>query len=356
MILRELADRLGCVLRGDGEVEVHRVRGLEDSGPGDLTFVANPRYVPRLAGTRASAVIVAPELQTPLPSLLSSNPYLAYARAAGILHPLPRPAPGLHPSAQVDASARLEADVHVGPLAVIGARTRVGARTVVHAHAVLYPDVEIGEDCVLHSGVHVREGCRLGRRVVVQNGAVIGGDGFGFARDERGRYEKIPQVGIVVVEDDVEIGALVAIDRASMHETRIGRGTKIDNLVQVGHSVTIGCDSVLAGQVGIAGSTRVGDRVTLAGQVGVAGHITVGDGVVATAQTGIPSSVEGGAVVSGYPAIENRAWLKASAVFHRLPELLRRLRDLEARVRGLDGSEPAERASDHGPAADERRG
>jgi UDP-3-O-[3-hydroxymyristoyl] glucosamine N-acyltransferase len=197
--------------------------------------------------------------------------------------------------------------------------------------------VEVGEDCVIHSGVHVREGCRIGRRVIVQNGAVIGGDGFGFARGEDGRYEKIPQVGIVVVEDDVEIGALVAIDRASMKETRIGRGTKIDNLVQIGHSVAVGRDTVLAGQVGIAGSTRIGDGVTLAGQVGVAGHITVGDRVVATAQTGIPSSVDPGAVVSGYPAIDNRAWLKASAVFHRLPELLRRLRELEARVREREG-------------------
>jgi UDP-3-O-[3-hydroxymyristoyl] glucosamine N-acyltransferase len=337
VILRELAERLGCVLRGDGAVEVHRVSGIEDSGPGDITFVANPKYVPRLATTRASAVILSPELDTALPSLLSPNPYLAYARAVGILHPQSTPAPGVHPTALVDPTARLGEDVHVGPLAVIGARVRVGARTVVHAHTVLYPDVEIGEDCVLHSGVHVREGCRLGRRVIVQNGVVIGADGFGFARDDAGRYEKIPQVGIVVVEDEVEIGALTAIDRAAMKETRIGRGTKIDNLVQIGHSVTIGKDTVLAGQVGIAGSARIGDGVTLAGQVGVAGHLTVGDRVIATAQTGIPSSVEAGAMVSGYPAIENRAWLKSSAVFPRLPELLRRLRDLEARVAQLDG-------------------
>jgi UDP-3-O-[3-hydroxymyristoyl] glucosamine N-acyltransferase len=342
VILRELGERLGCVVRGDGAVEVHRVSGIEDSGPGDLTFVANPRYVPRLATTRASAVILSPDLDTPLPSLLSPNPYLAYARAVGILHPQAPPAPGVHPSAYVDETARLDPGVHVGPLAVIGARVRIGARTVVHAHAVVYPDVEIGEDCVLHSGVHVRERCRLGRRVIVQNGAVVGGDGFGFARDDAGRYEKIPQVGIVVVEDDVEIGALVAIDRAAMKETRIGRGTKIDNLVQIGHSVTVGRDTVLAGQVGIAGSTRIGDRVTLAGQVGVAGHITVGDGVIATAQTGIPSSVEAGTMVSGYPAIENRAWLKASAVFPRLPELMRRLRELEARLAPLNGKKTDE--------------
>jgi UDP-3-O-[3-hydroxymyristoyl] glucosamine N-acyltransferase len=291
-----------------------------------------------LASTRASAVIVSPELATPLPSIVSPTPYLAYARAAQLLHPQKRPPAGIHPTAVVDASARLGEDVHVGALAVIGPDARVGARTVIHPHVVVYAEVEIGEDCVLHSGVQVRERCRLGRRVVVQNGAVIGGDGFGFARDERGRYEKIPQVGIVVIEDDVEIGALSAVDRASLSETRIGRGTKIDNLVQIGHSVTIGEDSVLAGQVGVAGSTRIGNRVTLAGQVGVAGHLAIGDGAVATAQTGIPNSVEKGAVVSGYPAIDNRDWLKASAVFARLPELQRRVRELSQRVDELLGA------------------
>jgi UDP-3-O-[3-hydroxymyristoyl] glucosamine N-acyltransferase len=188
---------------------------------------------------------------------------------------------------------------------------------------------------VLHAGVSVREGCRLGHRVVVQNGAVIGSDGFGFARDKDGRYHKFPQVGVVVIEDDVEIGALTAVDRAALGETRIGRGSKLDNLVQIGHSVTIGEDTVLAGQVGVAGSTKIGRRVTLAGQVGVAGHLEIGDGAVATAQTGIPSSVEAGAVVSGYPAIENRAWLKSSAVFAKLPELQRRLRELERKVESL---------------------
>jgi UDP-3-O-[3-hydroxymyristoyl] glucosamine N-acyltransferase len=335
VILRELASRLGCTVRGNGEVEVRRVRGIEDSGPGDLTFVANRRYVARLSSTRASAVIVSPELETPLPSLLTPNPYLAYARAARLLHPEQRPGAGVHPTAVVHPSAELGEDVHVGPLAVVGERVRVGARTVLHPHVVLYPDVTVGEDCVLHSGVQVRERCQLGRGVIVQNGAVIGGDGFGFARDPDGRYEKIPQVGIVVIEDDVEIGALSAIDRASMGETRIGRGSKLDNLVQIGHSVTIGEHTVLAGQVGVAGSARIGNRVTLAGQVGVAGHLTVGDGAIATAQTGIPSSVDAGAVVSGSPAMDNREWLKASAVLPRLPELVKRLRELERRLEEL---------------------
>jgi UDP-3-O-[3-hydroxymyristoyl] glucosamine N-acyltransferase len=200
---------------------------------------------------------------------------------------------------------------------------------------VLYEDVEIGEDCTLHSGAQVRERCRLGRRVVLQNGCVIGADGFGFAKDGEGRYHKFPQVGTVVIEDDVEIGALTAVDRAALGVTRIGRGCKLDNLVQVGHSVTIGEDTVLAGQVGIAGSTHVGRRVTLAGQVGIAGHLTIGDGVIATAQTGIPSSVDANKVVSGYPAIENRSWLKSSAVFARLPELQKRVRELERQLAAL---------------------
>jgi UDP-3-O-[3-hydroxymyristoyl] glucosamine N-acyltransferase len=333
--LRDLAAQLGCELRGDGAVEIGGVAGLEQAGPGDLTFLANPRYLPYLATTRAAAVVLAPGHETGVPCLLSDNPYLTFARAVALLRPPTRPAPGVHPSAQIDPTAVLGADVHVGALAVVGQGAHVGARSALHPHVVLYEGVEVGEDCVLHSGVQVRERCRLGNRVVVQNGAVIGADGFGFAHDGEGRYHKFPQVGIVVVEDDVEIGALTAIDRAALAETRIGRGAKLDNLVQVGHSVTIGEDAVLAGQVGIAGSTRIGSRVTLAGQVGVAGHLTIGDGAIATAQTGIPSSVENGAVVSGYPAIENRSWLKSSAVFAKLPELQKRLRELERRVDSL---------------------
>lgn len=335
MKLSELAARLGASVRGDGSVEVTRVAGIDEAGPGDLTFVSNPRYAAKLPATRASAVIVAPEIDTPLPSLLSSNPYLAFARAVAVLDPPPRPAPGIHPTAQVGPGAVLGEGVHLGAYVVVGARARIGARSVLHPHVVLYDDAVVGEDCDLHSGVQVREACRLGHRVVIQNGAVIGSDGFGFAKDEAGRYAKIPQRGIVVLEDDVEVGALSAIDRAALAETRIGRGTKIDNLVQVGHSVTIGEDSVLAGQVGIAGSTRLGARVTLAGQVGVAGHLTLGDGVIASAQTGIPHDVEAGAFVSGYPAIDNRAWLKASALFAKLPELQKRLRELERQVEEL---------------------
>ncbi len=335
MKLAELAARLGCELRGDGELEILGVAGLDEAGSGDLSFLANPRYAEKLKLTRASAVVVAPGQEAGVPALVSDNPYLVFARAVALVRPLPRPAPGLDPSARVDATAVVGEGVHVGALAVVGTGVRIGARSVLHPQVVLYDGVEVGEDCELHSGVQVRERCRLGSRVVVQNGAVIGADGFGFARDAAGRYHKFPQVGIVVIEDDVEIGALTAIDRAALGETRIGRGTKLDNLVQVGHSVTIGEDSVIAGQVGIAGSVRIGRGVTLAGQVGVAGHIELGDGVVATAQSGIPGSLEPGAVVSGSPSFENRAWRKSIAAFARLPELLRRLREVERKVESL---------------------
>jgi len=327
--LAEVAARLGCTLRGDGSVDVSRVRGVEDAQRGDLTFVANPKYMGKLAATRASAVILAPDVDCTLPSLLTPNPYLVFARAVSLLHEPPRPAAGVHPTAQVDPTARVADGVHVGAYAVVGPRTQIGARSVIRPHVVLYEDVLVGEDCVLHSGVQVREGCRLGNRVVVQNGAIVGADGFGFAKDENDRYHKIPQVGIVVVEDDVEIGALTAIDRSALGETRIGRGTKLDNLVQVGHSVSIGEDTVVAGQVGIAGSTRVGNRVTLAGQVGVVGHLEIGDGAIVTAQTGVPGSVAPGAVISGSPALDNRSWLKSIAIFAKLPELQRRVRELE---------------------------
>jgi UDP-3-O-[3-hydroxymyristoyl] glucosamine N-acyltransferase len=329
--LKELAERLGCELRGDGAVEVARVRGLEDAGPGDLTFLANPKYASQLVTTQAAAVIVSPDLMTSLPALLSPNPYLTFARAVGVLHPQPRPAPGIHPAAQVDPTAVVDPSASIGPLAVVGARVRIGARTILHPHVVLYPDVAVGSDCLLHSGVQVRERCQIGERVILQNGVVVGGDGFGFAKDGA-RYEKIPQVGIVVIEDDVEVGAGSTIDRAALGETRIGRGTKIDNLVQIAHSVKIGCDSVIVAQVGIAGSTTLGDRVTLAGQVGVVGHITIGDDVIATAQAGVAHSLPSGSIVSGSPAFETAVWRRSVAVFAKLPELLKRVRDLEKRL------------------------
>ncbi len=340
MKLRELADRLGCRLEGDGGIDIQRVVGLEHAGPGDLTFFANPRYAALLRATRASAVIVDPEIEgVPCAALRSANPYLAFAEALDVLAGDDRPPTGgVHPSAVIGEGVTLGAEVSVGPFAVVGDRARLGDRVIVHAHVVIGPDAEVGEDSILHAHVSLRERCRLGRRVVVQNGAVIGSDGFGFVTRSDGTHRKIAQRAPVIVEDDVEIGANATIDRPAVGETRIEAGAKVDNLVQVAHGVRVGRNALIAAQVGIAGSTTIGRGVVLAGQVGVAGHVEIGDGVRATAQTGIPNSVPAGAFVSGYPAIENRDWLKASAVFRRLPELKRRVSELADRLAALERS------------------
>jgi UDP-3-O-[3-hydroxymyristoyl] glucosamine N-acyltransferase len=335
--LSDLAERLDCRLEGDGDLEVHRVTGIEQAGPGDVTFFANRKYAAALRTTRASAVILDDAAdRAPCAMLRTKNPYLAFARAVGLFGGEWKPAPGIDPHALISATAVVAPDASIGPFAVVEAGARVGARSIVHAHATIARDAEIGEDCVLHARVSIRERVRLGNRVVVQDGAVIGSDGFGFARAADGSHVKIPQVGGVVLEDDVEIGANTTIDRPAVGVTRIGAGSKIDNLVQIAHGVTIGRKVLLAAQVGIAGSTLVEDSVTLAGQVGVAGHLTLGKGMVATAQTGIPNSVEPGALVSGYPAIPNRDWLKASAVFRKLPELRRTIGELERRIAELE--------------------
>ena len=337
MKLREIAERLGCRLDGDGEADIEGVAGIEDAGAGDLTFLANPRYTRALHTTRASAVILSLDAPpAPCAMLRSETPYLSFARAVGLLNPEPPAGPGVHSLAAVDASARLGEDVSIGPFVSVGPDVTIGARTVILPHVTIGRGATLGEDCRLHAHVSIRERVALGNRVVVQDGAVVGGDGFGFAQRPDGTYEKIPQPGTVVVEDDVEIGANTTIDRPAVGETRVRTGTKIDNLVQVAHGVRVGRDTLLCAQVGIAGSSTVGDRVVLAGQVGVAGHLEVGDGVVATAQTGIPNSVEPNTLVSGYPAIPNRDWLKASAVFKRLPELKKAVADLEARLEALE--------------------
>lgn len=338
MKLREIAEQLRCRLDGDGEIEITRVAGLDRAGSGDVAFLANPKYQAQLASTRASAVIVGHDTVMPpgLAALRSEHPYLSFARALALLVPVSRPAPGIDPTSVVAPDAVLGADVSVGAFAVIGPGACVGARTVIYPHAVIGPLAHLGDDCVVHAHVSIREGVLVGHRVVVQDGAVIGGDGFGFVTERDGTHVKIPQHADVVIEDDVEIGANTTIDRPAVGETRIGAGTKIDNLVQVAHGVSVGRRVRLAAQVGIAGSTIVEDDVVLAGQVGVAGHLTLGKGVIASAQTGIPNSVEAGAFVSGYPAIPNRDWLKSSAVFRQLPKLMKRISALEERIVELE--------------------
>jgi UDP-3-O-[3-hydroxymyristoyl] glucosamine N-acyltransferase len=335
--LRELARRLECRLEGDGEVDIRRVAAIEEAGPGDLTFFTNVRYAPQLRTTAASAVILGNDAEAaPCAMLRAAHPYFAFARAVELFAPDDRLAAGVDASARVANTAFVPADDSIGAFVVIGEGARIGARTIIHPHAVIAREAEIGDDCVVHSRVSIRERVRIGHRVVIQDGAVIGSDGFGFARRPDGTHHKIPQIGGVVVEDDVEIGANATIDRPAVGETRIGAGTKIDNLVQVAHGVTIGRDVLLAAQVGIAGSTTIEDRVTLAGQVGVSGHITIGKGTIATAQTGIPNSVEPGSFISGYPAIANRDWLKSSAIFRKLPELRKAIADLAARLERLE--------------------
>jgi UDP-3-O-[3-hydroxymyristoyl] glucosamine N-acyltransferase len=337
LTLADIAERLGCRLEGHGAIEIDRVAAIDDAGPGALTFFVNPKYAAELRATRASAVILGEAAEAaPCAMLRSREPYLAFARAVALFADDWRPAPGVHALAWVAAGAVIAPDASVGPFAVVGEGARIGARTIVHPQATIGRQAVVGDDCVIHARASIRERVRIGNRVVLQDGAVVGSDGYGFARAQDGTHHKIPQVGGVVIEDDVEVGANSAIDRPAVGETRIGAGTKIDNLVQVAHGVTVGRNVLLAGQVGIAGSTVIEDDVTLAGQVGVAGHITVGKGTIATAQTGIPNSVEPGSFVSGYPAIPNREWLKSSAMFRRLPELRRTIADLERRVAELE--------------------
>ncbi len=336
MKLRDIAERLQCRLEGDGDIDVRRVAGVEHAGSGDLTFVSNPKYQPLLPVTHASAVILAPGIAgAPCAVLRSDHPYLAFANALRLFVPADAPARGVDRLTAVAAGVTLGAEVSIGPFVTIGAGASIGARTIVYPNAVIGAGARLGEDCVIHSLVCVRERVVLGNRVVVQNGAVIGADGFGFVRQRDGTHLKIPQHADVIVEDDVEIGANAAIDRPAVGETRIQAGAKIDNLVQIAHGVTVGRRVLLAAQVGIAGSTVIEDDVVLAGQVGVAGHLRLGRGVVATAQTGIPNSVDAGEFISGYPAIPNRAWLKSSAVFRQLPALKKRVSELERKIAEL---------------------
>ena len=342
--LAELATRLGCHLEGDGTIEVARVAALDDAGPGDVTFVTNPKYAGRLASTRASAVILAAgpssgETSGPPAAcavLRSTRPYVTVAEAVAILTPARRPAAGISSLAAVDPSAELAPGVSVGAFATIGARVRVGARTAIYPHVVIGEATTIGEDCTIHAHVSIREDVRIGNRVTLQNAAVIGSDGFGFAEREDGTHLKIPQVGRVVIEDDVEIGAQSAVDRPAIGETRIGRGTKIDNLVQVAHGVKIGRNVMLAAQVGLSGSTVLGDAVVMAGQSGAAGHLHLGKGVHVSAKSAVTKDIADGDHVAGIPAGDVHDWREATVLVRKLPELRKAVATLEARLSELE--------------------
>jgi UDP-3-O-[3-hydroxymyristoyl] glucosamine N-acyltransferase len=335
--LGELARRLECTVEGDAAIEIRRVAKIEEAGPGDLTFLANPKYASKLAETQASAVIMsAGPLQAPCAVLRSPSPYLTFARAAQALSPVAAPLPGIHPQAVVAADASVDATATVGPYAVIGSGTTIGARTIVHPHVVIGDGTMVGADCILYPHVSIRERCLVGDRVIVQNGAVIGSEGYGFAPRPDGTHEKIPQTGPVVIEDDVEIGANTTIDRPAVGETRIMSGTKIDNLVQIAHGVVVGRNTLLAAQVGIAGSTVVGESVMMGGQVGVSGHLTIGDRVKLAAKTGVTGPIDADAYMSGYPMMDTQEWRRSHVVVRKLPEMRKQLLALEERMKKIE--------------------
>ena len=337
MKLREIAAALGCRLEGDGEQEVAGVAGMEHAVPGQLTFLANPKYAHKVKHTQASAILVSEPLAgLPIASLVSENPYLDFARALALFYQPPRPEPGVHPLAYVAPDAAVGENCSIGPFVVVGARARVGRNAVLHPHVVIYEGVEIGDDFLAHSHAVVREFCRIGNRVILQNGVVVGGDGFGFAKQSDGAHFKIVQSGITVIEDDVEIQSLTSVDRATVGESRVRRGAKIDSLVQVGHACVVGEDNIICAQTGLAGSTVLERDVLLAGQVGSSGHLTVHEGAVVYAQSGIGGDVAAHARISGSPAFAANEWLRAVTAFPRLPELLKNLRELKKRVDELE--------------------
>ena len=334
--LQQLAELVDGRVQGDPELEISRVLPIDMARKGDITFVANPKYLSRLKDCQASAVIVAPGVDAPgLNLLVCANPYLAFAKILTSLQGPERPVKGVMLGAHVATSAQLAEGVSIYPGCVVGERVRIGSGTTLYPGVILYDDVEIGSDCLLHAGAIVREGCRLGDRVILQPSAVIGSDGFGFAPDG-GSYYKIPQIGIVVLEDDVEIGSCSCIDRAALGVTRIRRGTKIDNLVQIGHNVEVGEDCVMAAQVGVSGSTRIGRHCTFGGQVGTAGHVAIGDNVTIGGRGGATGNVEGNQVLSGLPLLPHKQWLKMSSTLPKLPEMRKELQQLKKRLEQLE--------------------
>ncbi len=338
MNLTEISRLLDCALIGDGSQEITGVAAIESATPTELTFLANPRYASKVKETRAGAVLAREAVEgVPASFLISSDPYLDFARALALFYEAPRPSPGIHPTASIDPSAVVGDNASIGAYAVVGPRVRIGARCVLHPHAVLYEGARIGDDFLAHSHSSVREFCVIGDRVTLQNGAVVGGDGFGYAKRKDGSHFKIPQSGIAVLEDDVEVQCLSAVDRASVGETRIRRGAKIDNLVQVGHACEVGEDNIICAQTGLAGTSRLGKNVLLAGQSGISGHLTIHDNAIVYAQAGIGGDVPAGALMSGSPAFDARLWRRAVAAFPQLPEMMKTLRHLKKRLEKLEG-------------------
>ena len=330
MRLDELAAHLGAELHGDGSIEVMGVRGIDEAGPSEITFIANPKYASSARTTRAAAILVEPDFPAIAAATLRlANPYYAFSRALGIFYQAPRYEPGVHPTAVIDPSATVGEEAHIGAYAVLGPDVRVGRHATILPHVVLYAGVTVGDHFFAHAHAVVREGCTLGDHVTLENGAIVGSDGFGFAKDSVGSWQKIPQSGPVRIGNHVDIQANACVDRATVGVTEIADGAKIDNLVQIGHGSKVGKNTLVCAQAGLAGSSVIGENAILAGQAGVAGHCTLGDGVILTAQSGVSHDVPPGKMLSGSPAFDNRTWLRATAIFQRLPELVKRLNRLE---------------------------
>lgn len=343
MKLSKLAEITGAVIEnGLGEAEIKGAAGLDLAAEDQITFLANPKYTARVKETCAGAIFLGQKVEIErknIAVLRVEDPYVAYTLALRAFHPAKAPVPGIHPSALIDQTAEIGNGVEICANVVIGKDAKIGDGVIIYPNVSVYNGAEVGPNTVIHSGVSIREECIVGANCIIHNNSTIGSDGFGFARTAEKTWLKIPQVGRVVIEDDVEIGANTAIDRASIGECRIKRGAKIDNLVQIGHSCTVGEDSLICSQTGLAGSSVIGQRVILAGQVGIAGHLEIGDDVTVTAKSATSHDVESGKVISGIPAFENREWLRSTAAFRRLGTMSRTIRALERRINELENKE-----------------
>ena len=341
--LEELALWVDGIVVGDGRIEISGVAAIESAQAGEISFIANPKYLPNLSKTNASAVIVSKEVtQADKPLLCVTNPHLAFAKILTLFSQKPYQPRGIDSSAWISPTARLGKDLALYPFVYIGDRCSIGDRVTLYPGVFVGEDASIGEDSILYPHVSIYSATIIGKRVILHSGVVVGSDGFGYVKEGK-RNVKIPQIGIVEIENDVEIGANTTIDRAALGKTIIRRGVKIDNLVQVAHNVVIGEDSIIVAQVGISGSTKIGSNVTLAGQVGVVGHLEIGDNVVVGAQAGVTHDLPGNQGYVGSPALPHREFLRAITTFPKLPEMKKTLLDLEKRIRKLEGALSSEK-------------
>ncbi|MEW6614242.1 MAG: UDP-3-O-(3-hydroxymyristoyl)glucosamine N-acyltransferase [Thermodesulfobacteriota bacterium] len=334
--LQELADFINGKVIGDGNIIIAGINSIDEAKNGEITFITNPRYLSMARTTKASAIIVSSGFKdSEKPLLCTDNPYLAYAKIAGLFHKKPCDAKGIDPGAVIGNNTEIGIDVSIYPFVYVGDNVKIGDRVSLYPGVYVGDDVHIGEDTVVYANTSIREGCKIGRRVIIHCGTVIGSDGFGFAKDGK-THHKIPQVGIVQIDDDVEIGAGNTIDRAALGKTWIKRGVKTDNLVQIGHNVIIGEDTIIVAQVAIAGSTEIGNNVVLAGQVGVGGHLKIGDNVTVGGQSGITKDIAPNQTVSGLPAIPHKEWLRSQASIIKLPKMRKTLKELESKIEKIE--------------------